>query len=210
MKNERMFLLRKNNSKEAHSLPRICFEGERVFLRPPEYGDWSQWAAVRERNRKILVPVEPKWPAMYDRSFWESRMKKCTEYWVNDQGYCFLVFENYSKALIGEIRISNVSRGAAQFASICYWLDEKWHGKGVMYESLLMVLFFAFSTLNLHRINAFCLPENHKSANLLKRLGFAEEGKAEGYIKINGKWEDHLLFGLNCENFTTVPVGMRS
>ena len=30
----------------------------------------------------------------------------------------------------------------------------------------------------------------------MERLGFQEEGRARGYLKIDGRWQDHVLFGL--------------
>ena len=50
--------------------------------------------------------------------------------------------------------------------------------------------------LGLHRIEAACCPENDASSRLLRRAGFQEEGLARAYLKINGVWRDHLLFGL--------------
>ena len=55
---------------------------------------------------------------------------------------------------------------------------------------------FAFHRLGLHRLEAACLPENVASHRLLLIAGFEEEGRARAYLKINGKWADHLLFGL--------------
>ena len=37
------------------------------------------------------------------------------------------------------------------------------------------------------------LPRNDRSGVLLKRLGFEIEGKARAYLRINGRWEDHIL-----------------
>jgi len=48
----------------------------------------------------------------------------------------------------------------------------------------------------LHRLEAACLPANEPSRRLLARVGFTEEGHARAYLKINGRWEDHLLFGM--------------
>ncbi len=31
---------------------------------------------------------------------------------------------------------------------------------------------------------------------LLRRSGFREEGLARRYLKINGAWQDHTLFGI--------------
>ena len=55
---------------------------------------------------------------------------------------------------------------------------------------------FAFRTLGLHRLEAACIPENAPSRSLLQKAGFAEEGFAQAYLKINGGWRDHVLFGL--------------
>jgi ribosomal-protein-alanine N-acetyltransferase len=57
------------------------------------------------------------------------------------------------------------------------------------------VLAFAREPLGLHRIEAACLPTNLASAGVLLKAGFTEEGYAKGYLKINGEWRDHRLFG---------------
>jgi ribosomal-protein-alanine N-acetyltransferase len=54
---------------------------------------------------------------------------------------------------------------------------------------------FAFGRLGLHRLEAACLPENEPSRRLLMRAGYELEGRASAYLKINGDWRDHLLFG---------------
>ena len=55
---------------------------------------------------------------------------------------------------------------------------------------------FAFQQLGLHRVEAACLPQNAPSAALLLKAGFEEEGYAKAYLKIDGDWRDHRLFGL--------------
>ena len=47
-----------------------------------------------------------------------------------------------------------------------------------------------------NRIEAACLPSNGPSKAVLHRVGFYEEGYARQYLKINGLWEDHLLFAM--------------
>ena len=36
---------------------------------------------------------------------------------------------------------------------------------------------------------------------MLEKNGFVEEGFAEKYLQINGRWEDHVLFGLTRERY---------
>jgi ribosomal-protein-alanine N-acetyltransferase len=55
---------------------------------------------------------------------------------------------------------------------------------------------FAFHGLGLHRLEAACMPQNAASAALLLKCGFSEEGYAPAYLKINGGWRDHRLFGM--------------
>ena len=55
---------------------------------------------------------------------------------------------------------------------------------------------FAFRTLGLHRVEAACLPSNAASRGLLAKTGFREEGYARKYLCIDGKWQDHILFGI--------------
>ena len=55
---------------------------------------------------------------------------------------------------------------------------------------------YAFTTLKLHRLEAACLPTNLASKRVLEKSGLRQEGYARAYLKINGEWADHLLFGL--------------
>jgi ribosomal-protein-alanine N-acetyltransferase len=40
------------------------------------------------------------------------------------------------------------------------------------------------------------MPRNARSAAVLQKLGFDKEGVARDYLKINGRWEDHILTAL--------------
>jgi ribosomal-protein-alanine N-acetyltransferase len=53
-----------------------------------------------------------------------------------------------------------------------------------------------FAGLELHRIEAACIPDNARSIRLLEKAGFQREGYLRGYLKINGQWHDHVMFSL--------------
>ena len=55
--------------------------------------------------------------------------------------------------------------------------------------------------LDLHRVHAAFLPSNIASRRVLEKNGFVEEGYAERYLQINGRWEDHVLMGLTEERW---------
>ena len=64
-----------------------------------------------------------------------------------------------------------------------------------------------FDTVGLHRIQANHLPENVRSARLLRRVGFVPEGYARDYLFIDGAWRDHVLTA--CTNPRPVPPPAR-
>jgi ribosomal-protein-alanine N-acetyltransferase len=65
-----------------------------------------------------------------------------------------------------------------------------------MHEVAQAGIGYMFETQGLHRIMANHLPANVRSEQLLRRLGFEREGYARAYLKIAGKWEDHVLNAL--------------
>ncbi len=176
--------------------------GERVFLRPPERGDYESWASLRARSHGFLAPWEPTWPPdALSRSSYRLRLSRYSEDWRTDQGYNFFIFRNEDEALTGGVGLSNVRRGVAETASLGYWIGEPFARRRYMSAALPLVIDFAFARLRLHRVEAACLPSNVPSRALLLRTGFRQEGYARGYLLIDGKWQDHLLFAILREDW---------
>jgi ribosomal-protein-alanine N-acetyltransferase len=175
--------------------------GDKIFLRPPERGDYEEWAALRARSRNFLTPWEPTWPPdALSRASFRARIARYSEDWRGDQGYNFFIFRD-DGALVGGVGLSNVRRGVAETASLGYWVGESFARQRIMTAALPPVLDFSFGRLRLHRIEAACLPTNVPSSALLKRTGFTEEGYARRYLMIDGKWQDHLLFAILREDW---------
>ena len=65
-----------------------------------------------------------------------------------------------------------------------------------MHEGLQLALGYMFQQQQMHRIMANYMPNNLRSGNVLKRLGFEREGYAKDYLRINGQWQDHILTSL--------------
>jgi [ribosomal protein S5]-alanine N-acetyltransferase len=176
--------------------------GDRVFLRPPERGDYEPWASLRARSRGFLAPWEPTWPPdALSRSSYRLRLSRYSEDWRTDQGYNFFIFRNEDEALAGGVGLSNIRRGVAETASLGYWIGEPFARQRYMSAALPLVIDFAFTRLRLHRVEAACLPSNVPSRALLLRTGFRQEGYARLYLLIDGKWQDHLLFAILREDW---------
>jgi ribosomal-protein-alanine N-acetyltransferase len=175
----------------------FAIEGEGVRLRPPRMGDHAGWSALRARSHAFLQPWEPTWPADdLSRASFRRRIAAYTRDIETGQGFPFFVFRAEDDMLVGGITLSNVRRGVAQTATLGYWIGQPHARRGHTLAGVRAVCRFAFNKLDLHRVEAACLPTNEPSRNLLLRAGFSLEGRARAYLKINGAWRDHLLFGL--------------
>ena len=98
--------------------------------------------------------------------------------------------------IIGRVSLFNIARGGMMLAQLGYHLDKDSQGQGYMTEAVKGVCGFAFEVMNLHRIEAFILPENDRSLALIKNCGFVYEGTRHSYMNINGRFRDHETFYL--------------
>ena len=170
-------------------------DGDLVWLRPPRASDYDAWLQVRSDSRSFLEPWEPTWPAdVLTRTAFRRRLKRYARDVRDDFGYSFFVFRRSDDTLVGGVNLSHVHRGVAQSCSMGYWMGERYARQGLMSDAVKAAVSFAFDDLGLHRVEAACVPQNIPSRDLMRKIGFQEEGYARKYLRINGKWQDHLLF----------------
>jgi [ribosomal protein S5]-alanine N-acetyltransferase len=97
------------------------------------------------------------------------------------------------RIIVGNINLTQVVRGAFQSCFLGFGLATAMQGRGYMTEAVRRVVAFAFNEWGLHRVAANYMPRNRRSAAVLERCGFLIEGRAASYLRINGRWEDHVL-----------------
>lgn len=169
----------------------------RVMLRTPTISDYPQWTRLRELSRGFLTPWEPIWPADdLTKLAFRRRIRRYQKDIRNGTGYPFLVFSPDGETLLGGLTLSHIQRGVTQSGVLGYWMGTPYAGKGLMASAVRALVEYAFETLNLNRIEAACLPHNVASIRLLEKVGFTREGYARKYLCIDGRWQDHILFGL--------------
>ncbi|MFP4697649.1 MAG: GNAT family N-acetyltransferase [Eubacteriales bacterium] len=150
------------------------------------------------RNKAFLRPWEPlKSPYFYTASYHKKILSfeyreilahKCLRLWLFKD-------IDFTKT-IGTISFNNIIRGSFQSCVLGYKLDSKEIKKGYMSEAIKEGINIMFNNYKLHRIEANIMPTNKASLNLVEKLGFINEGLSKKYIKINGKWEDHIRMAL--------------
>ncbi|MGZ5400737.1 MAG: GNAT family N-acetyltransferase, partial [Nocardioides sp.] len=121
------------------------------------------------------------------------------------QGTTFPFAVEVGGVFAGQLTVNNVVRGSAQFASMGYWLDQRFAGRGVMPLAVAMAIDHCFFTADLHRIEICIRPENTNSLRVVEKLGIHEVGLAPRFLHIDGDWRDHRIYAVTREE---CPAGM--
>lgn len=174
---------------------KLKIETERLTLRPPVHSDFRDWVALRAQSEAFLTPWEPLWAqdhltrkAFTNRVYWAQRSVG------GGSAVPLFMFRRTDQELLGAITLDNIRRGPAQAGTLGYWTGEQHARQGYMREAIGAVVHYAFTQLDLSRIEAACLPENVASRELLERSGFKYEGVAQSYLQIAGRWRTHVLY----------------
>lgn len=163
-----------------------------LCLPTPEQADLM--VAFRCANVEHLSHWEPRRaPEFYTQGFWRVQLRALRQEFRQDQSVCLAIMDLAQGHILGVCNFTNIVRGTFQSCHLGYALDVRHQGQGVMHECLSAGLDYMFKDRDLHRVMANYLPANERSGRLLARLGFKVEGHAEKYLKINGRWEDHVL-----------------
>ena len=177
-------------------------DGQRTYLRHPVVGDHAEWSKLRAASRSFLEPWEPRWPEDdLTRTAFKYRIRRYDADREAGLALPLFVCHKTSGRIVGGVTLGSIRRGAAECCSLGYWMGEQHAGKGMMSDALGGLLPHVFDRMQLHRIEAACIPDNERSQRLLEKVGFRREGYLNGYLKINGAWRDHLLYALIAEDW---------
>jgi ribosomal-protein-alanine N-acetyltransferase len=148
------------------------------------------------RNREFLKEWEPNHPEeFYTLEVQTALLKDWHTHFVKKTALRLWLFKKDSgedNRIIGAIAFSNIVWGAFLSCHLGYKLDKDEVGRGYITEALRKGISIMFNEYKLHRIEANIMPRNKRSLRVVERLGFYNEGLAKKYLRINGKWEDHI------------------
>lgn len=176
-----------------------------VVVRPLEAADGRAWREVRRRNAAWLVPWDatvPPGAAARPDSF-RSLVRRLHKQARAGTTYPFAI--EVGGQFAGQVTVNNIVRGSAQFASIGYWLDQRYAGRGVTPLAVALVIDHCFLVAGLHRVELAIRPENTNSLRVAEKLGMHEVGYAPRFLHIDGAWRDHRLYAITVEE---CPEGM--
>ncbi|MFD3314425.1 GNAT family N-acetyltransferase [Streptomyces sp. NPDC058694] len=138
------------------------------------YQSWTAPVPLDSAARMVrgMATGSPEEPGWFQYAI-ELRADHCL---VGDVGVC--LHENRMQAELG------------------FTLAGDRQGQGYATEAVRAVLGDLFDHRGLHRVSAECDARNDRSARLLRRLGFVQEGLLRQATWLKDEWTDDLLFGL--------------
>lgn len=177
---------------------KIELETERLILKTLGSSYSKQVLKYYSINKDFFETKMPSYGAGFFTEEYQSEiLKKSGKDAESGHSVKFFIFIKQDlNRIIGDISVSNIVKGAFLSCHLGYKLDEKENGKGYASEALKKIIDYSFNELGLHRIEANIMPANTSSIKLASRLGFFNEGLSKKYLRINGKWEDHLHYVL--------------
>jgi ribosomal-protein-alanine N-acetyltransferase len=176
--------------------------GFRVYLRAPRVTDAPAFLAAAKASRRLhgAWVHAPTTPARYEafvRRY--GRFARRDPLAVTHVG--LLVCRCDDEAIVGVFNVGEIVRGLFQSAYVGYYAFAPHAGVGYMSEGLELALHFAFTALKLHRVEANVQPTNLRSLALVRGAGFVREGFSRRYVRIAGRWRDHVRMALLVEDW---------
>ena len=163
----------------------------KLSLSIPQYAE--ELFELTDKNRKFLKQCLPwldrvKKPSD-TREFIELQLLKFQQ----GKGLNTTIF--YQNRIAGILDYYQIDVGNSSGA-IGYWLGEEYNGKGIMTKSVRELITIGHDYYDLNRIEIRCAAENTRSQAIPERLGFKKEGIIRDAAKLNGCYQDHLVYGL--------------
>lgn len=167
-------------------------EGERVVLRPFARGDGRALFAAIDGSSAHLRPWLPWVDHHRSERDSEAYARRAAGQWMTREDLTVAILEPGGR-IVGGSGLHRIDWAARSF-EIGYWLAVDAVGRGYATETSALLAALAFARLGARRVEIRCRADNHRSAAVPRRLGFALEGRAPGDA-------ENLVFALSPEPF---------
>ena len=176
--------------------------GYRVYLRAPVASDADEFLAAAKASRKL----HGAWVhAPSTRARYLAFVRRFGRFAAGDPSSAaragLLVCRCDDDAIVGVFNVGEIVRGHFKSAYLGYYAFAPHTGTGYMSEGLELVLRMVFAVLKLHRIEANVQPTNRRSLALVRSAGFVREGYSRRYVRVAGRWRDHVRMTLLVEDW---------
>lgn len=170
------------------------YETERLLLKVLDKSHAELVLDYYLRNKSFLEEWEPiREEIFYTKQYHEDQLTKELSSIENGNSLFLWLFKKQDdNKIIGSVAFNNILKGAFLSCFLGCRCDKDEINKGYITEAAQKGIDVMFNDFGLHRIEANIMPKNKRSLKVAEKLCFYNEGLARKYLKINGKWEDHI------------------
>jgi RimJ/RimL family protein N-acetyltransferase len=169
----------------------LLFEGKLVRLCPVNSEDdaklYAKWSRDSEYMR--LADMDPV--NLYALPLVKDFLDK-----EEEDGCNFMI-----ETIADNKRIGSIGLGGIDWADSCAWVgigvgEKEYWGKGYGSEAMQLILKYAFTELNLHRVQLTVFDYNPRAIHSYEKCGFRVEGKEPDVMLREGKRWDVINMGI--------------
>ncbi len=168
------------------------FHGDRIVLRavaPSDLPTFHRWWSDPE-----IARFQTSGPIRLNR---EETNISMFERWFADSGadVGFAIVRREDETLIGFCNLwgATVKNRSAQVGIL---IDRPFWNQGYGTDAMRILLSYAFTELNLHRVQLAVFAFNERALRVYQRLGFREVGRLRETTFRDGVWQDEVIMDL--------------
>lgn len=173
-------------------------KGKKVKLRPLQIEDAKK--TIMWRND----PVIKKMAMMHPFQVTEANEKEWYEQLLKDKNgkrMFFAILDEKNEA-IGFVSLNNINKNSRLCTLSIVIGDVASQGKGYGKDTMMTILNYAFTVLDLHKVSLEVIDINTKALQLYKDLGFTEEGRFKKHFFVEGNFHDVINLACFKETFS--------
>jgi len=173
------------------------FETQHLLVRLVQEEDIQELLLINGDDSVTRFLPYDTWQSVEDGVLW---YKKICELHATNTVLQFVIINKASNRVIGTCLLFRLEE-ASRRAEIGYVLGREFWRQGFAFEALTGLLYYAFDSCSLHRLEAEIDPDNLASNKLISKLGFTHEGLLRQRWHSKGKFNDTNIYGLLCKEF---------
>ncbi len=173
--------------------PGYCYfyTGKRVCLRGIEREDYTErmyrWANDPDFNRYLSYGSRPQTART---------MEKLFDDLVNKENTIFAIDDKRTRKTIGLVGLHQINWPARSAEYTIHLGEKRFWGKGAAAEATDRILYYAFHTLNLHKVWLGVNEANRRAVAFYKKKGFVTEGKLRDEIFRENSYFDSIRMSM--------------
>ena len=164
----------------------------RLHLRPPEPGDATRIRLLA--GDRMVADTTSSIPHPYPDGAAEIWISGRKPDWDAGIGATFAIVKTSQDLLVGVVGLTIHS--AHSQAELGYWIGVPYWGRGYATEASTALVDFAFTVLQLHRVQATHYTRNPASGRVMQKLGMTFEGILREVTKKGDHFEDVAFYAV--------------